>query len=103
MRIGTAESTFEVRNAGADLVPDPFDFVDQSGVAAGTPVISNVVTLSGLVGGVLATITGCELSVNFNSFDTAPVEVANGMQLRLRAVAPATAGATATCTIESAK
>ena len=58
VRIGTVDATFEVRNAGGDSVPDPFDFIDQTGVATGVQVISNSLTLSGLIGDTTAQATG---------------------------------------------
>jgi hypothetical protein len=95
VRIGTVDATFEVRNAGGDSVPDPFDFIDQTGVATGVQVISNSLTLSGLIGDTTAQATGCELVGNINVFG----RVENGARLTLRATSAATADTTTTCTV----
>lgn len=102
VRIGTGEAVFSVQNATGGGTPTPFDFANQSGVAAGTSVISNTVTVSGLTGGVTATVSGCELSVNGGSFAATSPIVNNGDQLRLRMTASATAGAMVTCTLNIA-
>ncbi len=100
VRIGSTDTTWEVRSAGGDSIPDAFDFSDQTGVATGTEVTSNGVTLGGLIGDATASVTGCELSVNFNAFSGSSVRVVSGDNLRLRMTASATAATIATCTID---
>lgn len=96
VRIGSVDATFEVRNAGGDAVPDPFDFIDQTGVATGVQVISNTVTLSGLIGDTTVQATGCELIGDISPFG----RVTNGSRVTVRTTSAATAGTTTTCTID---
>lgn len=97
--IGGVRDTLRVRGAGGDLTADPFNFVDQTNVAAGTQVVSNVVAISGIVGSVDVTVTTCELSVNFNDFSSAPTMIRNGDQLRVRVTALAGPGQSTSCTV----
>jgi hypothetical protein len=98
VRIGTVNATFEVRNAGGDSVPDPFDFIDQTGVATGIQVTSNALTLSGLIGDTTASATGCELIVLASG--TVSGRVVNGSRVILRATSAMTADTTTSCTVD---
>lgn len=83
----------EAFDSGEDGVPDAFAFTDQSGVAEGTQVTSDMITLSGLttVAGVL--VSGGEYSLNGAPYTSALARAFNGDTLRLRHVSGTGPGA----------
>lgn len=99
MRIGTGEATFQVRTTGGDPTPDIFQFQDVTGVATGSQVTSDPITLAGIIGDSTASVSGCLMSVSGGPFESSTVPVGNGSEIRLRLTASSTPGTTATCTV----
>ena len=81
--IGGVLDTFSVRTFG-DSVPDPFLFVDQTGVALSTILSSNVITVTGIDIDVAISVVGGSYSVNGGAFTTAPGFVRNNDTVQLR-------------------
>lgn len=90
-------SDSETTNVGtADLVPDPFEFVDRTGVLANTAVTSVPVTISGIDGAATLELGGDasrKWSKNGGLFTSAPGTVVNGDAVRLRVRSSATGSA----------
>lgn len=83
---------------GVDTTPDPFGFVAQSGVAAGSTVTSNSVTISGINAPAPVTVSGGTVSIAGGAF-AASGSITNGQSLAVRVTASGTAGATVTATV----
>ncbi|MDZ4263322.1 MAG: VCBS repeat-containing protein [Pseudomonadota bacterium] len=81
--IGGVLDTFSVRTFG-DSVPDPFLFVDQTGVALSTILSSNVITVTGIDIDVAISVVGGSYSLNGGAFTPAPGFVRNNDTVQLR-------------------
>lgn len=68
----------------SDLVPDPFTFTDQIGVARNTEVISNTITVTGINNDTPLSITGGSYSINGGAYQTAANTVAGGETITLK-------------------
>jgi subtilisin family serine protease/chitodextrinase len=85
---------------GLDLVPDTFQFQDQTGAPPGVPVVSNPVTLTGLVGWAPISISAPgEYSVNGGAFTAEARTVTNGDVVRVRLTSSLTPGAVVSATL----
>lgn len=81
--VGSVQDTFSVRSYG-DAVPDPFSFVDQTGVALNTLITSNLITVTGIDIEASISVVGGMYSVNGGAFTTAPGYVRNNDTVQLR-------------------
>jgi hypothetical protein len=61
-----------------DMIPDPFTFTDQTGVALNTTVTSNTITVSGINAAASISITGGTYAVNGLPYTSASGKVSNG-------------------------
>jgi uncharacterized delta-60 repeat protein len=94
----TVQDTFTSTTAG-DVTPDAFTFVDQTGVAKSTVIVSAPVTLAGFTDNAPVSVTGGEYSVGCTaSFTAAAGTVAPGAAVCVRHTSSA-AGGTATNTV----
>ncbi|WP_257388842.1 DUF4082 domain-containing protein [Tahibacter caeni] len=78
LTIGGVSADFIVTTAAADIVPDPFAFAPQSGVAPATPVTSNAITVGGIDSASPISITGGAYSINGAAYTSAAGTVQNG-------------------------
>jgi hypothetical protein len=71
-------------SGGASGGPDPFDFQDVTNIAPNTLTTSNVVTITGITGSLLVSISsGSEFSINGGAFVTSGI-ILNNQTLQLR-------------------
>ena len=86
LAIGGASDTFSVETMAEpiDTTPDPFTFIDQTGVALNTAITSNLITVSGINAPATISITGGEYSINGGAFISAEGPVNNGDSVRVR-------------------
>jgi hypothetical protein len=75
--------------SNVDQTPDPFTFTDRTGVAFGTMVESNVISVSGIDYPTTISITGGEYSINGGTYTSANGTVTNGQTVRVRQPAAA--------------
>lgn len=68
----------------ADTTPDPFSFVDQSGVALSSMITSDPVTITGIDAASAITVTGGTYSINGGAFTSDPGTVESGDEVRAR-------------------
>jgi hypothetical protein len=85
----TAPVTFDCTVTAAfsrivDTVPDAFMFVDQTGVALNTTVVSNAITVAGINAGAPISVTGGQYSVNNGVFTNEAGTVYNGNTVSVR-------------------
>lgn len=76
-----------------DTAPDFFNFTNQTGVAAGTAIDSNIVTITGINSpAAVATTSGALVSINGGAFvaPTSGTTIANGQTLQLRLTSSST-------------
>jgi hypothetical protein len=69
-----------------DTNPDPFTFVDQTGVALDTFIYSNTITISGINASATISITGGECSINGGAFASAVGNISNGDTVQVRII-----------------
>ncbi|MDP2323550.1 MAG: GlyGly-CTERM sorting domain-containing protein, partial [Gammaproteobacteria bacterium] len=82
-----------------DLVPDPFFFPDQTGVALSAPMTSAPVTITGITGTTPITVIGGQYSVGCGAvFTSAPGTISNSQTVCVRQTSAAT-NSTATNTL----
>ena len=67
-----------------DRAPDAFGFTDQTGVASGSAVTSNTITVSGINTVAAISVTGGEYSVNGGAYTSAAGTVNNGDTVTVR-------------------
>ena len=83
-----------------DTTPDPFSFAPKTGVAAGSTVVSDPATITGITAAAAVTVTGGEYSVGCTAtFTAAAGTIANGQSVCVRHAAAAGAGAITTTTL----
>ena len=68
----------------ADITPDAFRFVDQTGVALSTLIESAPITVAGINAASPISITGGEYSINDGAYTSAAGTVANGVRVKVR-------------------
>ncbi len=90
----------------SDASPDPFSFVDQTGVAPGTAVLSNIVAVTGLAGAIPIGVSGGTYRIcgdgscsTAPAFTGLPATITNGMFVQVQATSAATLGATTAVTL----
>jgi hypothetical protein len=83
---------------GVDTTPDPFVFIAQTGVAAGSTVTSNSVTITGINAPAPVSVSGGTVSIAGGAFAAAGT-ITNGQSLTVRVTASSTAGATVAATV----
>ncbi len=89
-RTGTYTTTANA--VAADVTPDPFTFVDQSGVTPGTLVVSAPITISGITGSAPIAVNFGEYSIGCgsdSSFRSSASSVTNGQTVCVRVRASA--------------
>ncbi len=105
---GTLSDVWTVTTVAQDATPNPFAFVNQSGVALGTAVTSNVVGISGISGLVTVAILtpGAEYRVCSDAscsgpapFMTSPSLINSGQYLQLRQTSASTEGTPSSATV----
>ena len=79
--------------------PAAFAFVPQSGVAPGSTVTSEAVTIAGVPAGTSISVQGGSYAINGAGFKTVPGVVNPGDSVALRLVAPTAYGASVTATL----
>lgn len=85
-----------------DSSPDFFNFVNQTGVAAGAAITSNVVTITGInAPSTVATTNGAQVSINGGAFisPTGSTTISNNQTLQLRLTSSSTPGAAVSTTV----
>ena len=97
--INSVTNYFNVVTAGGQLMPNPFHFDAQTGVAPGSTVLSNIVTISGVSTAVLVTVQGCEVNVAGSGFVSPQTQVSSGETMQLEMTAPAGAGQSVSCAV----
>ena len=97
---GQAPPPASVTFTRCDTTPDPYNFVNQSGVATGVTVTSNSVTISGITGPAEISVTGGEYSILCDSvsFRSSDSLISSGDTVCVRHTA-SSAFSTATTTI----
>lgn len=93
LTIGGVEGTFTsvtANDGGPDTTPDAFSFARQTGVAPGSAVVSNAITVSGINAPAAISVTGGEYSIDGGAFTAAAGTVTNGQSVRVRHVAATT-------------
>jgi hypothetical protein len=79
--------------AGPIRTPDSFNFTSQNGVPLSTLITSNTVTITGLSGSAVVTVSGGEYSIGCTqTFTSAPSPITEGSQLCVRVMSSATNG-----------
>lgn len=79
--------------AGSIRTPDSFNFTSQNGVPLSTLITSNTVTITGLSGSAVVTVSGGEYSIGCTqTFTSAPSPITEGSQLCVRVMSSATNG-----------
>jgi hypothetical protein len=74
-------------------IPDSFNFTSQNGVPLATLITSNTVTITGLSGSAVVTVSGGEYSIGCTqTFTSAPGPISEGSQLCVRLMSSATNG-----------
>ena len=68
----------------ADTTPDPFTFVDQTGVQTNVEVLSNSITVAGINAAAPISVTGGEYRIGTGNFTSAAGTVANGQTVQVR-------------------
>jgi len=68
----------------ADTTPDPFTFVDQTGVELNTVVTSNVITVTGINAAAPISITGGTYAINGGAYTSSSGTVNNGNTVTVR-------------------
>lgn len=84
LTIGGVSADFIVTTAPADITPDPFTFIPQSGVAPYTVITSNVITVAGIDSPSAITIVGGMYSINGAVYTNAAGTVQNGDTISLQ-------------------
>jgi YVTN family beta-propeller protein/parallel beta-helix repeat protein len=79
--------------------PDRFVFLDQTGIAPSTLVVSNPIAVTGLQAVAPVSVAGGEYSVNGGTFTSVPGEVATGDQVRVRVISAASYATRAEATL----
>jgi hypothetical protein len=82
-----------------DATPDAFSFVDQTGVAVGTPVFSNAITIAGVNAPTPIAVEGGEYSINGAAYTAAAGTVTNGDQVTVRVSSSARYATTVDATV----
>jgi len=85
-----------------DTAPDFFNFTNQTGVAAGAAIDSNIVTITGINSpAVITTTSGALVSVNGGAFvaPTSGTTILNNQTLQLRLTSSSTPGGSASTTV----
>ena len=82
-----------------DTTPDNFSFAARSNVAAGIPVESDAVTITGINAAAAIAISGGEYSINNGVYTAAGGRVTNGQRVSVRLTSSATPGASTTATL----
>lgn len=75
-----------------DTTPDAFQFLPQSGAAAGALVVSNRITVSGINAPAAISISGGEYQIGEAAFTSAVGQISNGETVQLRLTAAAAGG-----------
>jgi len=99
--IGGVSDAFSVttKAAPADLIPEPFAFVDQTGVELNTLVESNSITVEGITAPTPITITGGEYAVDGGAYTSADGTVQNGQTVTVRVMSSGSYSATKNATL----
>lgn len=101
--VGTGSATWEVTTYLQDNTPDSFSFLNLTGQAMETQILSDVVTITG-IGPSTASVTisgdgSPQFSVNGGSWRSVATNITNGQTLRLRLTTPNTLNTTRTATV----
>jgi hypothetical protein len=89
LTVGGVSDTFTSTTLAEDATPDPFAFVDQTGVTLDTLLPSNVITVTGINSPATITIPACtsstcEYIINGGAWTSAPGTVTNGQTVQVR-------------------
>ena len=91
---------FEGGGAPPDTTPDPFAFIDVTGVGASVEVTSNAVTITGIVSPAAIAVSGGSYSIGCSAaFATAAGTIANGQTVCVRHVSSASPSGTTNTTL----
>ena len=82
--VGTITVLFTVTTPAADITPDAFAFVDQTGVAVNTQITSAAVPILGINTPASTSVVGGEWRVTTGTFSTAPGSVSPGESVQAR-------------------
>lgn len=96
---GTPATATVTVTAVPDNSPDPFAFVDRTGVPLSVLVESAPITVSGIDAATAISVSGGEYSVNGGPFTSAPGNVVAGAKVRARVLSSATELATTSAVV----
>ena len=91
LTIGGVSATFSSTTA-MDTTPDPFRFIDRSGVAVSTRIVSDPVTITGIDALALISVAGGQYSIDGGAFTDQVGVVTNGATVRVRHTSAAGSG-----------
>jgi predicted ester cyclase len=77
-------SPFLIAEPTTDTTPDPFSFIDQTGVALNTAITSNAIALSVINAPSAISVNGGQYSINNGAFTSAAGTVNNGNSVRVQ-------------------
>jgi hypothetical protein len=101
LTIGGVSDTFSSTVlGGADKTPDPFSFIDQTGVPAGSVRTSNTVVITGISTRVTIAVVGGTYSIGCSGkFRRLPSTISNGQSVCVRHKASTRANSTVNTTL----
>jgi uncharacterized delta-60 repeat protein len=99
LTISGVSDTFTSTTVAADTTPDAFTFTDQAGVATGSVVTSNSVTIAGINSPAPISVTGGEYSINGGAFTATAGTVASGNTVQVRHTAASAVGTAVNTTL----
>lgn len=103
LNVGGVSKIFAVTTrpqvAGSDSEPDAFSFAPKTGVATGSNVVSNAVTITGIDVPADITIEGGSYRINGSQFTATGGVIANGQRIELRVAASAEPETATTTTV----
>ena len=99
LTIGGVSGTFSVTTLAADTTPNPFTFIDQTGVPMNTTVTSNAITVSGINAPASISISGGQYSINGGAYTSAGGTVSNGQTVSVRVTSSAIYSTTTSATL----
>lgn len=100
LRVGSVSAPFTSTTAPPDTTPDAFTFTDQASVPAGSIVVSNAVSITGINADASVSVTGGEFSIGCDgTFTSTAGTIQNGQTVCVRHTAAAAAGGNVTTTL----
>lgn len=96
--VGGVSDSFDISTI-ADREPDPFDFTDQRGVPANSPIISNVVSVTGIDVSTTINVIGGKYRIDGGAFVSGPSQVSSNSTVELQLISSPHPGGSAGMTV----